>query len=173
MVGGPRAPVLAAMFEKYELWQFKSPGPGEILAQSMAFWQRAGYSVTPTTAQTFQGRSIQPRLGFHRIVDMAVFPSPEGLTTVQIHFRASLTDEGLVAGAVVGIILLPVAVVGGAISWNEYEEDWVRARWDYWNYLITLVRAQPLVVAPAVPPPVPPPPSFASALPAPPPPAPA
>jgi hypothetical protein len=151
------------MFEKYEVWQFVRPSAPELLAHATAYWQQTGYAVTPTTSQTFQGRSVQPRLGFHRLVDITVLPAGEG-AIVQLRFRASLTDEGLVAGAVVGVIFLPAAVVGGAISWHEYEEDWSRARSGFWNYLVGIAHAQPLTTAspPSPPPPPPPPPPTAT-----------
>jgi hypothetical protein len=158
---------LAAMFEKFEAWSFSSPGSAEVFSRSMAFWQQSGYSVFPTGPATFQGRSLQPRLGFHRFVDVAVVPNGSG-TMVQVRFRASVTDEGIVAGAVLGVVVWPVAVAGGAISWHEYEEDWQRARWAYWNFLVTALRAQP--TSPSAPAPSPPPAPSAENLPPPPPP---
>jgi hypothetical protein len=156
------------MFEKFEAWSFSSPGSAEIFSRSIAFWQQSGYSVFPTAPTAFQGRSLQPRLGFHRFVDVAVFPNGSG-ATVQVRFRASVTDEGLVAGAVLGVVVWPAAVAGGAISWHEYEEDWQRARAAYWNFLVGGLRARPASPAATVPR-LPPPPPAANLPPPPPPP---
>jgi hypothetical protein len=163
----------AATFEKFEVWQFSSPSATGVFSRSLAFWQQSGYATFPTGPGAFQGRSVQPRWGFHRVVDVAVYSSGPG-AVVQVRFRASLTDEGLVAGAVVGLVYFPAAVVGGAVSWHEYEEDWQRARWAYWNFLVGALRAQPAPgTAPAVaipPPPAPPPVAGAPPPPPPPPP---
>jgi hypothetical protein len=148
------------VFEKYEAWPFSSPSSSTLFAQAMSFWQQSGYLVTPTSPQSFQGRSFQPRLGIHRLVDVTVFPSGSG-ATVQVRFRASVTDEGLVVGAVIGILALPVAAIGGAVSWHEYEQDWSAVRWGFWNFLIQTVRAVPLTPVSVIPP-SPPPPSSTS-----------
>jgi hypothetical protein len=146
------------MFEKYEVWQFSSPSAPDLLAQSMRFWQSVGYAIVPTSPQSFQGRSVQPRLGFHRVVDIGVFPVGAG-GTIQTRFRAAVTDEGLGAGAVVGALLLPAAVIGGAVSWHEYEDDWRNARANFWAFLLSQARAQPTMPArPPVPSSAPPPP---------------
>ncbi len=156
------------VFEKTEMWSFESPGASEMLASAHAFWAQRGYSVQSTSAASFQGRSFHSTLGIHRVVEILTTPSGPG-TIVQLRYRADVRADVAAGGAVVAVLLLPVAVVGAALSWHEYEADWSRERWDFWNYLINTTKAKP-IAAPPVPPPPAPLTATSSAPPPPPPP---
>ena len=144
------------VFEKFEVWNFQAPDAGELHAASWQFWGQRGYGLRSTGPGTFQGRSFQSRLGIHRVVDVSVLPSGSG-TVVQTRFRADVREDVAVGGAVVAVLLLPVAVVGAAISWHEYETDWSQERWAFWNYLVSTARASPVPNVPVPPPPLAPP----------------
>ena len=145
------------MFEKFESWSFVSPGPAEVFASSWTYWGQRGYRMMSTGPSSFQGRSFQSRLGLYRVVDITVVPSGTG-TVVQMRYRADVSEAGAAGGVILAVVLFPVAVVGGAISWHEYETDFQNERWAYWNFLSSQVH-----VAPATGTPVPqaPPPSAA------------
>lgn len=140
------------VFEKFETWNFQSPGPEEVFSSSWNFWGQRGYQLQSTGPTSFRGRSFQSKLGIHRVVEITVVPSGSA-ATVQIHFRADVRSDVAAGGVVVAVLLLPVAVVGAAVSWHEYERDWSQERWDYWNSLTTGTHAQP---APGSTPPPPP-----------------
>ena len=159
------------VFEKFEAWNFEWPGGTDLHASAWQFWGQRGYQLHPTGPGAFQGRSFQSKLGIHRVVDVTVLPSGSG-AVVLLRFRADVREDVAVGGAVVAVLLLPVAVVGAAISWHEYENDWSQERWAFWNYLVSTARARPVASAPVPPaPPVPggsgPPPTAPSSPPAP------
>lgn len=141
------------MFEKYEVWTFPRPSAPEVFRASWDAWGRQGFALAAGPPGGFTGRSVIPKLGIHRHVEVTVVPNGTG-ATVHLKFRAAPTDEGLVAGGVAAVVFLPVAVVGGAISWNEYEQDWQRARSAFLGVLSAL-SGQPPQGVPG-PPPAPP-----------------
>lgn len=157
------------MFEKFEVWNFTSPPPTDVFSASWRFWGARGYQLQQTGPASFQGRSFHSKIGIHRVVDVTVLPSGAN-TTVNLRYRADVRPEVAAGGVVVAVLLLPVAAVGAAVSWHEYETDWSRERWEYWNFLATDARAQPTVGSPppALPssPLVAPPPSPPAAAPA-------
>lgn len=140
------------VFEKFESWTFRSPAPTELFPAAWNFWAQRGYALHSTGPYALQGRSFQSRIGIHRVVDLTVLPSGTG-TTVQLRYRADVSPEAAAGGVVAAVILLPLAVVGAAISWHEYESDWSRERWEFWNFLVTASKAEP---ATGVPTPTPP-----------------
>ena len=140
------------VFEKFEVWTFQAPAATELHASAWQFWGQRGYSLRSTGPGAFQGRSFHSKLGIHRVVDVTVLPSGSG-AVVQVRFRADVREDVAVGGAVVAVLLLPVAVVGAAISWHEYETDWSQERWAFWNYLVGTARASPVPNVPMPPPP--------------------
>ena len=142
------------VFEKFEVWTFLLPGATELHEGAWRFWGERGYHLRATGPGAFQGRSFQSKLGIHRVVDVAVLPYGTG-AVVQLRFRADVREDVAVGGAVIAVLLLPVAVVGAAISWHEYETDWSQERWAFWNYLVGTAQARPLPNAPMPPSPIP------------------
>ncbi|MDE1821431.1 MAG: zinc ribbon domain-containing protein [Euryarchaeota archaeon] len=142
------------MFEKFESWTLVSPGPPELFTASWNFWSQRGYRLMSTGPASFQGRSFYSRLGLYRVVDVTVVPAGTG-AMVQFRYRADVSEAGAVGGVVAAVILFPVAVVGGAISWHQYETDFENERWAFWNYLTAQMHVAPAAntVAPLPPPP--------------------
>lgn len=130
------------MFEKVESWSFTSPGPANLFQVGWKFWGDRGYRLASTSPTSFQGRSFHSRLGLHRVVDISAVPAGAG-SVVQMRYRADVTEAGAAGGAVVAVLLLPVAVVGGAISWHTYQKDFEEERWAFWNALTRDGGAQP------------------------------
>jgi hypothetical protein len=153
------------VFEKFEAWTFLTPGPTELFAASWQFWGQRGYDLKSMGPSRFQGRSFQSTLGIHRVVDLTVLAAGSG-SVVQTRFRADVREDVALGGVVVAVLLLPLAVVGAAISWHEYETDWSQERWAFWNFLVGGGKAQPAPNAPV--PAAPAPPSALSQTPAPP-----
>lgn len=129
------------VFEKFESWSWSAPPPAELFAKAWEFWGHRGYELTSTGGTSFRGRSFQSRIGIHRVVDVTVVPTPAG-SVLQLRFRADVRADVAAGGAVLAVVLLPLAVVGAAVSWHEYESDWSRERWEFWNYLVALPGAR-------------------------------
>ncbi len=152
------------MFEKFEAWTLLSPAADQVFNSSWAFWGQRGYRMLSTGPTSFQGRSFQSRLGLYRVVDVTVVPAGNG-AVVQFRYRADVSESGAVGGVVLAVVLLPVAVVGGAISWHTYETDFTNERWAYWNFLSAQMHAS--LASGSVAPPPPSPGSAAVSAPAP------
>jgi hypothetical protein len=145
------------MFERFETWYFDQPAPSVIYPAAWKAISEMGYPLTATSSYGFQGKSVSPKWGLHRLVEVAVMPWNQG-ATLQIRFRAAPTDEGLAVGVVGAIVFFPVAVVGGAISWEKYDNDWQETRTRLWNSLLQSAGAKPSASTPPPPAPAAPPP---------------
>ena len=146
------------VFEKFESWAFRSPQPASLYPQAWNFWAQRGYALHSTGPYALQGRSFQSKIGIHRVVDLTALDSGGG-TVLQLRYRADVSPEAAAGGVVAAVLLLPLAVVGAAISWHEYETDWSRERWEFWNFLVSGAKAEPVAGAPLPPAPEAPVPS--------------
>lgn len=141
-----------SVFEKFESWTFLSPPSEKAVPAMWNFWSQRGYHLQSTGPSSFQGRSFQSRIGIHRVVDVTAQPAGSGVV-VGLRYRADVNPEVAAGGVVVAVLLLPVAVLGGALSWHTYESDWSRERWDFWQFLTGTSEGRP---APGTSPPPPP-----------------
>jgi hypothetical protein len=56
-------------------------------------------------------------------------------THVDLRVNAKITDEGMVGGVAAAVIVWPVALVGGALSYNEYEKDANTMIYNFWGFV--------------------------------------
>ncbi len=98
------------------------------------FWRSRNFGVNFTSPYSLHGEQFYSRLGLRQSID--VWAADEGQNVgVDLSFSAELTDVGAVAGIAGLVILWPVALVGGAVSYVEYENDAQRKMSEFWSYV--------------------------------------
>ena len=112
--------------------------PGLTKEQAMQaaswFWRSRNFGVNFTSPYSVHGEQFYSKLGLRQSID--VWAADEGQNVgVDLSFSAELTDVGAVAGVAGLIILWPVALVGGAVSYIEYENDAQRLMTEFWSYI--------------------------------------
>ena len=122
------------MFEKRETRTFPGMRRDEIWSRGWEWWSRQGFRLEQMGPYRARGTSFYGRIGLRREFTLAV-DEVSGGAGADLSFRASLTEEGLVGGAVAAVLFFPVAVVGGAISYTEYETDARNLMAAFWQYL--------------------------------------
>ena len=90
-------------------------------------------SFSKTGPYRFHGSSHYSRIGLRREFDL-IIDDVSGGSNLDLTFSAQITDEGLIAGAVAAVFLLPVAVLGGAVSYSEYETDAQNLIVAFWQF---------------------------------------
>lgn len=123
------------------------------------FWRSRQFGITFTSPYSLRGEQYYSRLGLRQSVDTWV-AEEGGNVAVDLSFSASLTDEGAVVGVVGAVLLLPVTVAVGAVSYIEYENDAQRLMNDFWSYIYNFPKNPSPPAGP------PPPPSWAQGQPA-------
>lgn len=105
-----------------------------VWAKAWDWWQRAGFSLSHIGPGHFTGASLYSKIGLRREIDVRFFDANDALY-VDLAFRARITDEGAVGGAVAAVLFFPVAAVGGAISWSQYENEANALMATFWQLL--------------------------------------
>lgn len=121
------------------------------------YWRSRQFGIAFTSPYSLQGSQFYSKLGLRQSI--GVYAMDEGPNVaVDLTFSAELTDEGAVVGVLGAVLLLPVTVAVGAVSYIEYDNDAVRLMNDFWSYLYSFPgNPQP--------PPTAPPPSWATQAP--------
>src|SRR5207245_522341 len=114
------------------------------------WWGGQGFQLAKTGLYGCHVSSFYPLIGLGREFD-ATLDDAAGGTNVDLPINAQITDEGLIAGAVTAAFLLPVAVLGGAVSYSEYETDARNLVLAFWQYLSPTAARVPKSMTPAVP----------------------
>ena len=140
------------MFEKREVRLFPGLRRDDVWAKAWDWWGRQGFHLTKTGPYRFHGSSYYSRIGLRREFDLIVDDVPNGCN-VDLTFSAQITDEGLIAGAVTAVLVLPVAVLGGAVSYSEYETDARNLILVFWQFLSMGSGPSAVKSTPAMPPP--------------------
>ena len=122
------------MFDKREVRFFPGLRRDDAWRKAWDWWGRQGFQLTKTGPYRMHGSSFYSRIGLRREFD-AILDDADGGTNVDLTINAQITDEGLIAGAVTAAFLLPVAVLGGAVSYSEYETDARNLVLAFWQFL--------------------------------------
>jgi len=139
------------VLEKRDFRVIKGVKVDDVWKQSWDWWQRSGFALSQRGPAHFLGSSYYSKIGLRREVEIRLQESDNTLY-VDLSFRARITDEGAVGGAVTAVLFWPVAAVGGAISWSEYEDEANRLITNYWHFL-SQVTGKPSQIPPGAPPP--------------------
>ncbi len=140
------------MFEKREVRFFPGVRREDVWTRAWDWWGRQGFQLTQTGPYRFHGSSHYARIGLRREF-VLILDEASGGTNVDLTFSASITEEGLVVGAVAAVVLLPVAVLGGAVSYSEYETDSRNLILAFWQFLSSQPGAPSVGATPPMPPP--------------------
>ena len=122
------------MLERREARFFPGLRRDDAWAKAWDWWGHQGFQLAKTGPYRFHGSSHYARIGLRREFDLIV-DDVSGGSNVDLTFGAQITDEGLIAGAVTAVFLLPVAVLGGAVSYTEYETDAQNLIVAFWQFL--------------------------------------
>jgi len=129
--------------------------PGLTKEQAMQaagwFWRSRNFGVNFTSPYSVHGEQFYSKLGLRQSID--VWAADEGKDVgIDVTFAAELTDVGAVAGVAGLVILWPVALVCGAVSYIDYENDAQRLMAEFWSYANAFPKNPQPPSAPAPPP---------------------
>lgn len=98
------------------------------------FWRSRQFGVNFSSQYALSGAQYYSKLGLRQ--QISVWVSAEGGGAgLDVSLSAELTDEGTAAGLVGAILVLPLTVAVGAVSYVEYENDANRLIAEFWSYL--------------------------------------
>lgn len=124
------------LFTKHERRGFPGITKEQVMQAAGWYWRYRQFGITYTSPYSLKGAQFYSRLGLRQSVDVtAVDDGPN--VGVEIMFSAELTDEGAAVGVVGALLVLPITVAVGAVSYIEYENDAQRLMYDFWNYLFS------------------------------------
>lgn len=106
----------------------------DVWPKAWEWWQRAGFAIAQVGPNHFAGSSVYSKIGLRREVELRLQEANDALY-VDLAFRARITDEGAVGGAVAAVVFFPIAAVGGALSWSEYENEANQLLTGFWQHL--------------------------------------
>jgi hypothetical protein len=140
------------MFEKREVRFVAGVSRDDLWAKAWDWWTRQGFALTKTRPYRCHGASFYARIGLRREFDL-ILDEANGGCNVDLTFRAVLTQEGLIAGAVAAVVLWPIAVLGGAVSYSEYEADARNLLLAFWQFVTANAGERSTSQPPPMPPP--------------------
>jgi hypothetical protein len=150
------------MFEKREQKVYRGVRRESVYQPVCDFWARQGFYVAQVSPFHIQGTSYYQKIGLRREFWLRL-DEQNGDTYMDLMFSARISDEGLIGGAAAAVIFFPVAVVGGAISYGEYEEEARRLMGSFWSFADQQCRITGQSAAPSQPVPPPQPPTITMA----------
>ena len=135
------------MFERRDFQVYKGVDLKEIYPKICGWWASRGFYVSQIGPYHIHGTSYYSRIGLRREFDLFI-NDVEGGVSFDLMFRAHITDEGLIGGGVATLLFWPVAVVGGAVSYNEHETDARNTMIAFWQYINHETNVQGMVEEP-------------------------
>ena len=122
------------MLERRDYRMIADAKAAEVWPKAWEFWQRAGFALYNVAPNHFTGSSYYSKIGLSREVELRLVEANNAVY-VDLAFRARFTEAGAVGGAAAAVLFWPVAVVGGALSWSEYENEARALLATFWHHL--------------------------------------
>ncbi|MDH4123769.1 MAG: zinc ribbon domain-containing protein [Thermoplasmata archaeon] len=125
------------------------------LVQSISnFWSQSQFGISFVGPFQIHGERLYSKIGLRQVVDIWIQDSGKNVM-IDLMFSATLGDEEAVIGAIGAVVVLPVAVAVGAVSYLEYENEANNLVGSFWNFLTSIAVSgkgsisSPLPVQPA------------------------
>lgn len=122
------------LFTKRDRRQLQEVTKEQAVQAAAWYWRSKQFAIDFTSPYGLRGQRYFSRLGLRQSIDVYCADEGKGVA-VDLSFSAELTDEGAVLGAVGAVLILPVTVVVGAVSYVEYDNDAQRLMGEFWTYL--------------------------------------
>lgn len=106
----------------------------EVLTRTSEFLRQSQFHIDFASPVQLHAEQYYQKLGLRRVMDVWVSDAVPG-TTVSIEFSATLGDAETAVGLVGAVLLLPLAVAVGAVSYIDYEADANALVQSLWGYL--------------------------------------
>ena len=106
----------------------------DMYPQICDYWARQGFYVGQISPFHIRGESYHSNIGLRREFYLRL-DEHEGSTYIDLTFRARITDEGAIGGTAAAVLFWPVAVIGGAVSYSEYEKDATNLMFSFWGFV--------------------------------------
>ena len=106
----------------------------EAITRASEFLRQAQFYINFHSPVQLHAEQYYQKLGLRRVMDVWVSDSAGG-AVVALEFSATLGDAETAVGIVGAVLLLPVAVAVGAVSYLDYESDANALIVSMWNYL--------------------------------------
>jgi len=126
--------MIKSLFTKHDHRAVQGITKEQAMQATSWFWRSRNFGVNFTSPFSVRGEQYYSKLGLKQSIDVWAADEGQGVG-VDLSFSAELTDVGAVAGIAGLVILWPVALVGGAVSYIEYENDANRLMAEFWSYV--------------------------------------
>ena len=123
------------LFVRRERKAYKAPIEG-LSDKIHVFLEQAGFVIDNISISSMHGEQSFDKLGLKRTMDIWISDS-EGLATVNVECSATLENSKAAVGLIGAVLMLPVAVVAGAVSYLDYDKDAEYLITSLWDYLDT------------------------------------
>ena len=106
----------------------------DVWAKTWDWWQRSGFALFHLGPNHFTGASYYSKIGLQREIEVRL-QEANGALYVDVAFRARITEAGAIGGTAAEVLFWPMAVVGGALSWSEYDNEARALLASFWHFL--------------------------------------
>ncbi len=105
-----------------------------LMEKVTSFWRQNQFNVTFPAPFQMHGEQFYTRIGLRRVADIWIYDQGNDVA-VDLSFSATLGDTEAAVGVVGAVLLLPVTVLVGAVSYLDYEKDADQLINGFWNYM--------------------------------------
>jgi len=126
------------LFAKREQRTFSGIKKETIIQSISNFWSQSQFGITFFGPFQIHGERLYSKIGLRQVIDVWIQDSGDTIM-VDLMFSANLGEGEAVVGVVGAVVILPVAIAVGAVSYLEYENDANSLIGSFWNFLTSLV----------------------------------
>jgi hypothetical protein len=122
------------LFTRRDQRVFQNMSKEELVTRASAFLKQAQFTVSFPGAYQLHAEQVYPKIGLRRVADVWVYESGNDVK-VTLDISATLGDTEAAVGIIGAVLLLPVAVAVGAVSYMDYETDAANLMGSFWSYM--------------------------------------
>ncbi len=122
------------LFTKHDHRPITEITKDEVMQASSYFWRFNNFGISFSSPYSMQGSQYYSKLGLRQSISLHLVDEGPQIG-VDLSLSAELTDQGAAVGVIGAILVLPLTVAVGAVSYIEYDNDAQRLISGFWQYL--------------------------------------